>query len=304
MVIKKIAGGLRTALQGMVIGLANIIPGVSGGTMAVVLGIYPRLTEAIGEFFTNRDRRGEFFVFLLLIAGGAGGALLAFARLFSFLLSGELSRQVTYSFFAGLILGSLPLLISLALASARRGREEEGRGRRFLRLTPFFLMGAALVAASMLLGGADESAAGSVPALTPFYGLYLGFCGFAAAASMIIPGFSGSALLVSLGQYENVLAFVDQRALIPIALVGIGAALGLVIAARLIEKALKAFPGATLAVILGMVAGSVVQVGREIAAVPLQGWASFIMIPLMICLGFLAAWITGRLSPEAEKSLS
>ena len=67
-------------LQGMTIGVANVIPGVSGGTLALIMGIYDRLTESIGNFFINREKRKEYFIFLLLILTGAALGILIFAR--------------------------------------------------------------------------------------------------------------------------------------------------------------------------------------------------------------------------------
>jgi putative membrane protein len=70
---------IKIILKGMTIGFANIIPGVSGGTFAFIFGIYDRLTEAIGNFFINKEKRKEYFFFLLKVFAGAGFSILLFA---------------------------------------------------------------------------------------------------------------------------------------------------------------------------------------------------------------------------------
>ncbi len=248
-------------LRGMIIGVANIIPGVSGGTLAVVLGVYADLTEAVGEFLTRPEKRKEYAVFLFKIGLGAVLGILVFARIFTLLLENPVPRLWTYAVFLGLIAGSVPLIARMKVRGGRRGRE-----------LLFFLLGAALVALFLfgslyLWGGGGRGAASSgaegIPNYGSWYGVYLAVCGFLAAASMVVPGFSGSALLVALGEYENILSFVDQREMVPLVLVGTGAVLGILTAARLIERSLRRFPGETYAAILGLIAGSLAQIGRE-----------------------------------------
>lgn len=100
-------------LKGILIGIANLIPGVSGGTMAFILGIYKDLTEAIGFFLQNRSKRKSYSILLVTIGLGAIVGVILFARLFTFLLESPSSSQVTYVFFIGLILGSVPFVLNL-----------------------------------------------------------------------------------------------------------------------------------------------------------------------------------------------
>lgn len=73
-------------LKGMVIGIVNVIPGVSAGTFLVLLGIYDELVEAVGNFLTNKEHRKDYCLFLFPLGVGAAGAILAFANLITFLL--------------------------------------------------------------------------------------------------------------------------------------------------------------------------------------------------------------------------
>ena len=97
---------LKLFLMGGVIGVANIIPGVSGGTMAVVMGIYERLIGAISNFFTDRENLKSNFIFLAIIGLGSLTAIGSLARVMDYLL--EYHKILTHMFFIGLIAGSIP----------------------------------------------------------------------------------------------------------------------------------------------------------------------------------------------------
>src|SRR5690554_4311013 len=100
----------KNLYRGFIIGLANLIPGVSGGTMAVVLGVYEQLIEAISGFF-SRDWK-DHLGFLVPLGAGIGLALLSFSRLIDFLLQNY--YQPTQFFFIGLIIGTIPILVKQA----------------------------------------------------------------------------------------------------------------------------------------------------------------------------------------------
>ena len=234
-------------IKGGLIGIANIIPGVSGGTMAVVLGIYEQLVEAIGEFFTNGKKRQEYIRFLMTIGFGALFAIMALSWLMDFLLN--FYRSYTYMFFVGLIAGSIPAIY---------------RSRHEMRLTPgaiaAFILGMVVIVGFKWLGiqkpevvsenvGTFELPVGQIAPLL--------FGGILAGGSMIVPGISGSFMLVLLGQYEIVIRAVKTLHLGVLLILGIGVVLGVLIFARVIDIFLKRWPKETFYFILGLVVASI-----------------------------------------------
>lgn len=238
------------AVKGFAIGAANVVPGVSGGTMAYLLGIYERLLDSIKSvdveavkllcsfkfkaFFQKTD-----LVFLMSIFLGVAVSFLTLAKLLKW--GFEEYPLYVWSIFFGLILASIPSLFK----SVR-----------------FWSAGCVVLA---ILGLA---AAGSMAFLTPANEntnvFYLMICGVVAMASMIIPGLSGSFVLLLMGNYklimlDSVSALGDGefssalKILIP---VGIGAVIGLVVLARLLSWLFKKYHDLALSLIGGFVAGS------------------------------------------------
>ena len=249
-----------TVLKGAVIGIANIIPGVSGGTMAFLLGIYKKLTDALGNVLLEKTNRGSRLIFLFLVFIGAVMGIAVFARLFSFLLERPVTALPTYAFFGGLILGSIPFLL-------RAHHDMKPSSPRivafFLGLLPVLLLALIRQNPAEMNGGTDLS--GNIGA---GYALWLALCGFLGAGSMIVPGFSGSALLVALGEYRNILTFVDERMVLPLLVLVLGIIPGIILFAKLISYLLKQFPAVTFFCILGLVTGSVFHVAKEITLLP------------------------------------
>lgn len=242
---------LRGALGGALMGLANLVPGISGGTMLLASGIYPSFIRAIAEVTTFRFR----FRSLLLLAAVAGAAAAAIL-----LLAGDIKmlvvdyRWIMYSLFIGLTLGGAPMIWRMA-----------GRG------SPAFWTGAAMGLAVMMAlawsqagrggGGAGESQPGLLFA-----------AGLAGASAMILPGVSGGYLLLVLGQYVPILSAIDgfKDALqagawgaaaeigigvgIPVAL---GVGVGIVGVSNGLKILLERSPRITLGVLFGLLLGAV-----------------------------------------------
>ncbi|MHC4817850.1 MAG: DUF368 domain-containing protein [Planctomycetota bacterium] len=232
----------RSALGGVLMGLANLVPGISGGTMLLATGVYTRFIEAVADVTTLKFRARS--VLLLVLVGGT--ALLAIA-----LLAGpvkalvENHRWVMYSLFIGLTLGGVPLV-----------------WRRARPATPTVWLGAlagflamALMAFARTTGGDDGA------------WLLLVVAGIAGASAMILPGVSGAYLLLVLGQYETILGAVDQCKhgefgdALPVMLpVAIGVVVGIAGVSNLMRWALKHREKATLGVLLGLLLGSVLGI--------------------------------------------
>lgn len=244
--MKKVLSYIKILLCGMIFGVANVIPGVSGGTMLVVFGMYDRLTEAISgikAIFRN-------IVFLVFFGVGAGVGILGFAKLLNSLF--ENFPVQTNMYFIGLILGSIPLVYQL-------GTEEQKA--KPLCLVPLLIAGAVVVGLAVLQNsmGDAEQAAESVAGFDILMTIKLVVFAFIAAVAMIIPGVSGSFVMMLLGVYQTVISAIQFNALnfyviIPVA---VGVVLGVILGAKIISTLMKKFRLMAYSAIMGLVIGSV-----------------------------------------------
>ncbi len=234
---------IANILKGALMGAANVIPGVSGGTMALLTGIFEKLINTIKSFdlmavrLACRFRFKELFEhvdlkFLSAIGIGVVVSILSFARLLEYLF--EHHALHVWAFFFGLILASVYFV----------GKKIEQRSASVIVL---FLLGTAGAGAIAFLEPAAENA--SIP--------YLLVCGAIAMCSMILPGLSGSYVLLLMGNYQLVMikavAGFDLAVLIP---VGIGAVAGLAAFARLLSWIFKKYHDQTIALLTGFIFGS------------------------------------------------
>lgn len=230
-------------LKGMAMGAADVVPGVSGGTIALITGIYPKLLDAISklkpsllEDLSNRGithvSKKIHFHFLITLFAGIFASLLTLAKGISYLL--DFYSILVWSFFLGLITGSV-LLIAKQI-----------KGKRNLILT-FGFIGMSLAIIIGLLPAKEDTSTLS----------YLFFSGALAACAMILPGISGSFILVILGSYQPILQAVHERDLKTIAIVGIGAVAGLLSFAKILKWFFQRFPNSTLALMTGFITGSI-----------------------------------------------
>ena len=229
-------------LKGILIGIANIIPGVSGGTLAVVLGVYESLIMAINRFFSRQIDR-TLLVFLFQIGGGAIVGILAFSHLITVLL--ERYNQATLFFFMGLILGSFPFILKSAGGIAITTS-------RLLML----VFGFSLV---MVIDYLPEGANFLSHNITVELAIMLIISGVFAAGAMIVPGLSGSFILLVMGSYGLILKAVSNFYLDVLLYVALGAALGLVLTSRLIGYFLSHYSSQTYFFIMGLMLASLLQ---------------------------------------------
>jgi putative membrane protein len=285
-------------LRGVVIGIANIIPGVSGGTMAVILGNYEKLTTAIGELITNKRKFKENFFFLLLIFIGVIIGILIFAKLFVILFKINIAKQLIFIVFLGLILGSIPLIIKI----------HNDMKPNFIRILIFLASFSALFLTSFF--GTNKSAISNLNIeitgqilnifnlanFNIFYLIWLFIVGFFAALAMILPGFSGSALLVSLGEYSNILYYIDNRLILPLFFFGIGVLPGIFVASKIISKLLQKYPSNMYYFILGLILGSAYQVFTGIVPIFENHLLSYFLSIFAIAFGFLISLSLSRIN--------
>jgi putative membrane protein len=255
---------LRIFLTGFAMGAADIVPGVSGGTMAFILGVYETLINAIKSFDLTAVRLAiglkirelfEHIPFRFLITLGAG--LLAAIILLANALHTLLAEQPTFlfAFFAGLIVASV-VAVALKVRWA---------------LLPLVALVLATVFAFWLVGlgtGVVENAVQTGEALvyTPSPLPVLFFSGMIAICAMLLPGISGSFVLLILGQYAVVLGAVTNRDIISLAAVALGAVIGLLLFSRVISWLLRRYEAITIAALVGFMIGSLRLIYTEAAA--------------------------------------
>ena len=283
---------LTLVLKGCCIGVANIIPGVSGGTMAVMLGIYERLIRALHHigFSTVRkllvilslkkgaisEARAELhridFGFLIAITFGALLAVVASARLIIYLLNEQ--HDPTYGFFCGLVLTSViipfkmlkrftvkecvsfllaaGLTVGLTLSMSGEKRLESERQKHELKES--HLSANAITEAGASNATPGETSEGTNHAIGTL--LYLALCSAIAVSAMILPGISGSFVFLLLGVYFDVLASVNNRDWIVIGFVALGGIVGLLAFTRLLNYVLERHRDLTVSFLIGLMLAS------------------------------------------------
>ena len=283
---------LNQILRGAVIGVANIIPGVSGGTMMVSMGVYDTLIHCITHLFSEFKQSVKT---LLPYAIGMLAGIVALASVLKFLFANY--ALPTSTAFIGLILGGLnPLL-----------RKINKKKLNWVSLAVFVLFFAGIIALALT---GDVS---NPESLTLNLGqvLILVVMGAIAAATMIIPGVSGSMVLMLLGYYTPVLNAVDALknagfsldfgamanpffTLLPF---GVGVVLGVFGVAKLIEWLLARFPTQTYCGVLGLVVSSPIAIllRTNMAGV---NWIIILVSLITFALGFVAAMLLARGSAE------
>ncbi|WP_058305795.1 DUF368 domain-containing protein [Gracilibacillus massiliensis] len=230
----------RNIYRGMLMGASDVVPGVSGGTIAVVLGIYDRLIEAINGFFSKDYKK--HLMFLVPLGIGVLTAIFLLAGLIEWLF--EHYPKQTQLVFLGLIIGVLPFLF------------KKSEAKRTFKTNHFLLVVIGMVVVgSMAFFQTGEPA--PVTAFSPTTYLWLFGSGFIASSAMILPGISGSFLLYVIGSYTTIISAIKNLDIIVIATVGAGILLGILLMSKIIHYFLEAFPIATYAVVIGMVIGSV-----------------------------------------------
>ncbi|MFQ3168526.1 MAG: putative membrane protein [Limisphaerales bacterium] len=282
------AAVFKTILHGFLIGVANIIPGVSGGSMALALGIYERLIAAIGNVGPGtltaalgiagfRDgARARFLAewrrvdgaFLSWIATGGAVAVVVFSRVMVWLL--EQWHDPTYGFFSGLILVSIwmPLKmirrfgaaeglsavvglgLVLALTFSADSEQQLTDAKRKVEMKQAQVEQTATpqtAQAQSSLGQADAKR-------IAFYFL----CGAVAISAMVLPGVSGSFIMILLGAYFEVLQAVNDRDALVVLVFMAGCAAGLLLFTRLLKWVLSRWHDPTVAWLAGLMAGSLV----------------------------------------------
>ena len=238
---------LSPLLGGLFVGIANIIPGVSGGTMLVIFNLFDKLMFAISDIFKkNTDTRKKSILFVLEVLIGAGIGIVGFAKILGITLT--YLEAETIFWFMGLILFSIPVVI-------KNEMEEE----KFNII--FFVIGLLIIGVLEYFN--LKNPVNDVNTVINLKNsLILSGLGVIGGISMIFPGLSGSMVMLVLGKYETIRSLIDNlttfrmNIIIQLVIFGVGALIGIVIAAKILSKLLKKYKGKVMSLILGFITAS------------------------------------------------
>ncbi len=295
---------ISNIFKGMAMGAANVIPGVSGGTIALITGIFERLIDAIKSFdlkAINLLFKGKFkeliqhidLWFLISVFMGVGIAIVSLARLFKFLFANY--PVYIWAFFFGLVLASVYFV---------------GKSVKKWNISSIisFIIGSAIAISISVLTPASENSSM----------IYLFICGIVAICSMIIPGLSGSFVLILMGNYQlvmiNAVSEFNMKVLLPVAA---GAGLGLIGFSHFLSWLLKKYHNQTIATLTGFVLGSLgilwpwketltQTFGEKVKTIGYDWFlpkadAEFFIALVFIILGIGSIWLTESLGSKKSK---
>lgn len=238
-------------VKGMIIGLANVIPGVSGGTLMITLGIYEQVINTISHFFTNFRKNLKF---ILPLGIGIVLSLVLFSKIIG--ISLEKFPFATTLFFLGLIVGGIPSIL--------QNMKKRSNSKKISNYIIAFLSFAFIILFAMLKNGTEIN----LSSLSVVQAILLFLVGMVAAATMVIPGISGSFILILLGYYQPIINTV--RSITDFSLLGhnilvlgifaLGVLIGIVLVSKAIELLLKKYETKTYYAVFGFVLASCIAI--------------------------------------------
>ena len=261
----RIAAIIRNFLNGLAFGITETIPGVSGGTIAIILGFYDELIETVNHFTNNLRKRIKFLLPLLF---GIATGLIVFSSIITYLLTNF--SFPTMAFFIGLIVGIIPLIFIKV--------KDPSRWFTLKELALILLPCLTLVVIANLKPVSVTDPADVIKNIGVPFMIFIFIAGIIAAAALVIPGVSGSFMLLLMGIYRlatysissigSLLADITNTSLmLNIAKVLVPLAAGIIIGglsmARVIEKLLKNHHKTIYLIILGLLLGSVYALFRD-----------------------------------------
>ncbi|WP_332634928.1 DUF368 domain-containing protein [Halalkalibacter flavus] len=271
----------KNIFKGMTMGVSDLIPGVSGGTIALVLGIYQSLIAAINGLFSKDWKK--HLMFLMPLGLGIVIALLTISHLVEWLLAEY--PQPTFFFFLGLIIGIIPTLL-----------KDIDYKNSFAPVHYVLLaVGAVIVGATFFVKDSELATVMTHLAWTDYALLF--FAGWIASSAMILPGVSGSFVFLLFGVYPTVVNALSTFNIPVIITVGSGIAIGLVITSRLITFLFKKYRTGTYALMIGFIIGSIVVIYPGMAG---DSFLLFISV-LAFLMGGISAYALSYL--EVKKAI-
>jgi putative membrane protein len=232
-------------LKGILIGIGCIAPGVSGGVIAMIFGLYEKLMEAVSNFFKSMVKYTKF-----LLPIGLGGiiGIVGFSKVLKYVLD-EFPMPSTYTI-AGLIIGTLPILFKRA----------NKKGFKKIYLIPFVITFTLAILLMLIEFSSVKPTAVSVANINTIDIVKLIIYGVIIAGSIVIPGISGSVILMILGVYGIVLGAIAEMNIVLLIPLAIGLGSGILLFSKLMDYLLNTQYSFTYYGILGFAIGSVPQI--------------------------------------------
>ncbi len=248
--ISKLGSSMTIFFKGMLMGIADLVPGISGGTIALITGIYEDLIEAVSNINLNMFEgslaihfKKKKFDFLLILICGILFSIISFSKFLNYLLVNFNSEL--RSFFLGMVLFSVILLY--------RSIEKI----RLINAANLILLILSIIISFLIFNSPSFD-----PTIT---NLYIFLCGIICSLAMILPGISGAYILIILGTYEFLINKIsdfstDIGSITSIAVFGLGFSLGIIIFSRVIKYLLKSFKKQTFIILIGLIIGSLPKI--------------------------------------------
>ncbi|NEF34598.1 DUF368 domain-containing protein [Staphylococcus aureus] len=274
-------------LKGFAMGTSDLVPGVSGGTIALLLGIYNQFIASISGIFSRRF--WPSFTFLTPIIIGMLLAMGSLSNLFNYLLSQH--HIPTMFFFGGLIIGILPYLLKIS------NYKTSFTTKHYMMV----IAGIAILIVITLMNNGDKHAGETLTLSTGLIIKYF-IAGMCASSAMLLPGISGSFMLLVFGVYGTVMLAISEVVKLnftglPILLaVGFGVLAGFIISSKIIQYFLTHHKLMTFALIIGFVVGSLFAV---FPGLPTNIVMWFVSLVVFI-IGFIVSLTLGRITAENE----
>lgn len=262
-------------IKGIVLGVAFVIPGVSGGTLAVLMGIYEELIEAASNFYKSIADFKKYIMYLLPIGLGVVFSVAVFAKLIKFGL--DKAPIITILIFLGMIIGGIPALV----------RNVKGTKINLKDMT-LMLVGLIIVISMLIFHKSNSNVVLTNMSITGYITLFL--VGAIAAVTMVVPGISGSFTLMLIGYYGPILNLVNDITsfknlgpnLILIFTFMLGVFIGIIFISKIIEWCLKHYKRETYYAIIGFVLSSIISVIYEVSKFPFNLTHLIIGIVLLV----------------------
>lgn len=274
-------------LKGFAMGTSDLVPGVSGGTIALLLGIYNQFIASISGIFSRRF--WPSFTFLIPIIIGMLLAMGSLSNLFNYLLSQH--HIPTMFFFGGLIIGIVPYLLKIS------NYKTSFTTKHYMMV----IAGIAILIVITLMNNGDKHAGETLTLSTGLIIKYF-IAGMCASSAMLLPGISGSFMLLVFGVYGTVMLAISEVVKLnftglPILLaVGFGVLTGFIISSKIIQYFLTHHKLMTFALIIGFVVGSLFAV---FPGLPTNIVMWFVSLVVFI-IGFIVSLTLGRITAENE----
>ena len=261
---------ILTVLKGLIVGGTMLVPGASGGSMAMILGVYDRLVSSVSSFM--KHKRASFAFLALFAAGGLLGMVLFAKPLLALI---ERYPMPMRYFFLGAVAGGIPLMF------------REAKVKRFSwRLPVYILIGIVVV---VLIGLIPVGKAQSEMEAGILSFLLLAVAGFIAAVALVLPGISVSYLLLLMGLYDETMRAISTFYLPFLIPLGLGLLAGIVPTAKVLERAMVSHPQPTYLIMLGFMLGSMAELFPGIPS-----WPEALLCLATFAAGFIIIWAISR----------